>query len=274
MFLNIIGNVRNKCPLVHNITNYVTVNDCANILLSCGGSPIMADDPSEVEEIIAISNALVINIGTLNSNTINSMILAGKKANKLKIPVVLDPVGAGASTLRTETTFKLLKEIKFSVIRGNISEIKTVGAGNSYKTRGVDANVSDSVTDKTLNETINFAKNLSNVTGAVIAITGATDIVANNENAYIINNGHQMMSKISGTGCMLSSVIGAYIGANDNVLNSCAAAICAIGICGEEAYEKILQNNEGTSSFKMYLIDSMSKIDDIILNRRAKIEIR
>ena len=275
MFLDIIENVKSKCPLVHNITNYVTVNDCANILLSCGGSPIMADDVLEVEEITAISDALVINIGTLNSNKVESMILAGKKANELKIPVVLDPVGAGASKLRNDTTFKLLKEIKFSVIRGNISEMKTIGEKiTGSKSRGVDACISDNIIDETLYEAVDYAKNLSCTTGAVIAITGAIDIVSDSNKAYVIKNGHPMMSKISGTGCMLSSLTGAYIGANENILDSCAAAVCAVGICGEAAYEKMLLSNGGTSSFKMYLIDYMSTIDDTILNRRAKFEIK
>ena len=275
MFLDIIENVKSKCPLVHNITNYVTVNDCANILLSCGGSPIMADDVLEVEEITAISDALVINIGTLNSNKVESMILAGKKANELKIPVVLDPVGAGASKLRNDTTFKLLKEIKFSVIRGNISEMKTIGEKiTGSKSRGVDACISDNIIDETLYEAVDYAKNLSCTTGAVIAITCAIDIVSDSNKAYVIKNGHPMMSKISGTGCMLSSLTGAYIGANENILDSCAAAVCAVGICGEAAYEKMLLSNGGTSSFKMYLIDYMSTIDDTILNRRAKFEIK
>ena len=273
MFSNILENVKNKCPLVHNITNYVTVNDCANILLSLGASPIMADDENEVEEITSISNALVINIGTLNSRTVQSMILAGKKANDLNIPVILDPVGAGASYLRTETTFRLLNEIRFSVIRGNISEIKTVGKINS-NTRGVDADKSDRMTEDTINDTVIFAKNLSLSTGAIIAITGATDIVTDSKKAYVIKNGHPQMSKISGTGCMLSSITGAFVAANENTLDSCAAAVCTMGICGEEAYKKTASSNHGTSSFKMHLIDFIGMIDNNMLNGRAELEIR
>ena len=123
MFKTIFENVREKCPLIHNITNYVTVNDCANIVIACGASPIMADDKEEVEEITTICSGLNINIGTLNSRTIDSMLIAGKKANELSHPVVLDPVGAGASKLRTNTAMKLLEEVKCTVIRGNISEI-------------------------------------------------------------------------------------------------------------------------------------------------------
>ena len=144
MLKNMLENVRKNCPLVHNITNYVTVNDCANIILACGASPIMADDENEVEEITTICGGLNINIGTLNKRTIASMLKAGKKANELNHPVVLDPVGAGASALRTETATNLLEEVKFSVIRGNISEIKTLALG-SGTTKGVDADVADKV---------------------------------------------------------------------------------------------------------------------------------
>ena len=131
MFQTMLENVRKNCPLIHNITNYVTVNDCANIVIACGASPIMADDKEEVAEITTICSGLNINIGTLNSRTIASMLIAGKRANELNHPVVLDPVGAGASKLRTETAMQLLEDVKFSVIRGNISEIKTLASGLS-----------------------------------------------------------------------------------------------------------------------------------------------
>ena len=138
MFAGILDEVRRISPLVHCITNYVTVNDCANVLLACGASPVMADDERETEEIVSIASALVINIGTLNSRTIPSMFKAGRRANELGLPVVLDPVGAGASSLRTATAMELIKEIDFAVIRGNISEITTIAGGES-RTRGVDA---------------------------------------------------------------------------------------------------------------------------------------
>lgn len=274
MFKEILENVKNKTPLVHCITNYVTVNDCANILLACNGSPIMADDKNEVEEITSICNALDINIGTLNERTIESMLLAGKKSNELSHPVVLDPVGAGASKLRTETTFKLLNDINFSVIRGNISEIKTVYAG-SGTTKGVDADVSDIVTEENLNEAVEFAKKLSDKTGSIIAITGAIDIIADNNKAYIVRNGHAMMSKITGTGCMLTALIAAFCGANtDNLLDATATAVAMMGLCGELAYENVIKNNGGTSSYRTYLIDEISKITSKTLEEGAKIEVR
>ena len=190
MFQEMLENVRGKCPLIHNITNYVTVNDCANIVLACGASPIMSDDQSEVEEITTICGGLNINIGTLNKRTIESMLLAGKRANALNHPAVLDPVGAGASKLRTETAQKLLEEVKFTVIRGNISEVKTLASG-SGTTKGVDADVADKVSEENLDSAVAFAKAFAEKTGAVIAITGAIDIVADGKKAYdVLHHGH------------------------------------------------------------------------------------
>jgi len=275
MFSEIIKNVKNKTPLVHNITNYVTVNDCANVLLACGGSPIMADDIEEVEEIVSISSALVLNIGTLNSRTIESMIKAGEKANELNIPAILDPVGVGASNLRTDTARKLLDEVKFAVVRGNMSEIKALGNTNAKGARGVDANVADSINEENLTEVVEYVKSLSGKLSLVVAVTGAIDIISDSTKTYIIRNGHPMMGKISGTGCMLSSTIGAYCGANkDNIIDATAAAVCIMGLSGELAYEKMKKNDEGTSMLRSHLIDFMSKIDDEMLKEGAKVEIR
>lgn len=270
----ILKNVSLLTPIVHTITNYVTVNDCANIILACGGSPIMADDYNEVEEITCICNSLVINIGTLNERTILSMIKSGKKANELGIPVILDPVGAGASAFRSNTVRKLLDEISFSVIRGNISEIKTVYEG-SGSTKGVDAAQTDAINESNLDEIIKLAQHLSEKTGAVIVITGAVDLVAVENEAYVIRNGHKMMSQITGTGCMLTAVIGTFCGGNpDQLLESTKTAVCAMGISGELAYQKTKRTNGGTSSFRTYLIDYMSKIDTTLLKEGSKIESR
>lgn len=274
MFKKYLDNTRLKAPLVHNITNYVTVNDCANILLACGASPIMADDVNEVEEITSICNALVINIGTLNERTVQSMVKAGRKANELGHPVVLDPVGAGASAFRTSTAFQLLKEIRFAVIRGNISEIRTIAMG-SGTTKGVDADVSDTVTEENLREAIAFAQGLSLKTGAVIAITGAIDIVAGTSRAYAIRNGHALMSRITGTGCMLTAVIAAYCAANpEDVTSAAAAAVSAMGLCGELAYDRLQREKGGTSSYRTYLIDFMSNMDGELLQGGMKVESR
>lgn len=159
MLKEMLNHVREKCPLIHNITNYVTVNDCANILLACGGSPIMADDAEEAEEITAICGGLNINIGTLNQRTIPAMHLAGKKANELGHPVVLDPVGAGASKLRTNTAKALLEDIHFTVLRGNISEIKTLALGTGGA-KGVDADIADKVTKEICRRRSHLQRNL------------------------------------------------------------------------------------------------------------------
>ena len=272
MLKDMLNNVRAHTPLVHNITNYVTVNDCANILLACGGSPIMSDDLGEVEEITSICGGLNINIGTLNSRTIPAMLAAGKKANELGHPVVLDPVGAGASTLRTQTALKLLEEVQFTVIRGNISEIKTLATG-SGTTKGVDADVADSVTPETLPQAVAFAKAFAKNAGAVIAITGAIDIVADSETAYCIYNGHPMMGKITGTGCQLSAMTAAYITANPgHVLEATAAAVCVMGLCGEIGYAR-LGSQDGNSSYRNYIIDAVYHLDGEALEAGAKYQI-
>lgn len=268
-----LENVRKKSPLIHNITNYVTVNDCANILLACGASPIMSDDIEEVEEITSICSGLNINIGTLNQRTIQSMLLAGKKANELKHPVILDPVGAGASKLRTETSYKLLEQVKFTVIRGNISEMKSIAKGEG-NTKGVDVNVADLITEDNLDDAVKFAKEFAQKMNAVIVITGAIDIVAHSDRAYVIRNGTPMMSKITGTGCMLTAMIMAYIAANSgDELEAAAAAVCAMGLCGELAYER-LNSYEGNSTYRNYIIDEIFNLDGDKLERGGKYEMR
>ena len=229
MLKQMFDQVREKSPLIHNITNYVTVNDCANMVLACGASPIMADDKEEVAEIQTICAGLNINIGTLNSRTIESMKIAGMRANELGHPAVLDPVGVGASTLRTSTANELLKTVKFTVIRGNISEIKTLAVGTGT-TKGVDADIADRVTEDNLDEAVAFVKKFAGRTGAVIAVTGAIDLVADAKKAYCIYNGHPMMSSITGTGCQLSALTAAFVTANqEHPLEAAAAAVCAMG---------------------------------------------
>ncbi len=273
MIREILRMVRETKPLVHNITNYVTVNDCANAIIAIGGSPIMSDEVEDVRDITAICNALNINIGTLNAHTIEAMYKAGQISNKLEHPIVLDPVGAGASMLRTETAKGLIDKINFSVIRGNISEIKALALGDTT-TKGVDADICDKVTDETIDSVIEFAKKFSNKTGATVVITGETDIIANSNVAYIVKNGHPMMSKITGSGCMLSAVIGAFIGANpQNVTEAVLSAVCVMGICGERAYLRLMEH-DGNATFRNYLIDELYNINEDILGESAKYEVR
>lgn len=272
MWKEYVEKVRESKPLIHNITNYVTVNDCANILLASGASPIMADAKEEVEDITSICDGLNLNIGTLNSNTIESMILAGKESNRLKHPVVLDPVGAGASKLRTTTAGTLMQEIAVDVIRGNISEIKALALGTNT-VQGVDAAVTDEVTKDNLQDAIRFIQEFANTTNTIVAVTGAIDIVADKDKAYVIYNGHSMMSDVTGTGCMLSAVITAYLAANsDSKLEATATAVIGMGICGEMAHER-LAALDGNASYRSYIMDRMYHLDGETLRKKAKYEI-
>ncbi len=272
-FETILSNVRKSVPLIHNITNYVTVNDCANILLACGGSPIMSDDEDEVSEITSICGGLNINIGTLNKNTIPSMFIAGRRANELGHPVLLDPVGAGASGLRTQTAARLIEEVKFTVIRGNISEIKALAQGTG-STKGVDADESDKVNADNLDSVVSFARSFSKSTGAVIAITGATDVIVDEKGACVINNGHPMMSRITGTGCMLSAMTAAFVTANrERTFEAVCAAVIAMGLCGEIAHSRLTEL-DGNSSYRNYIIDAVYNLTGQQLSEGAKYEMR
>ena len=268
-----IENVRKNVPLVHNITNYVTVNDVANVLLACGGSPIMSDEPDDVEDITTICGGLNINIGTLNKSSIEGMYLAGKRANELGHVVLLDPVGAGASALRTNTAVGLMDKIKFNVIRGNISEIKTLALG-SGTTKGVDADVADAVTDESLDSAVKFAKDLAAKTGSIIAITGAIDLVADADRCYVIRNGRPEMGRITGTGCQLSGMMTAFLVANpDNQLEAAAAAVCTMGLAGEIGWSR-MQDGDGNSTYRNRIIDAIFNMDGKTLDEGAKCEIR
>ncbi|MCI9180997.1 MAG: hydroxyethylthiazole kinase [Lachnospiraceae bacterium] len=293
----IFENVRKKSPLIHTITNYVTANDCANMLLACGASPIMADDVEEAVEITGLCHGLTINLGTLNQNKISSMLSAGKRANELGHPVILDPVGIGASKLRTETALRLIKEVSFSVIRANISEMKVLisgikneektsnegstkdgktsneGSMEGGKTRGVDADISDQITEENLAEAVLFAQAAARKLGAVVAISGAIDIVADQEKAYCIRNGHPMMRLVTGTGCQLSALTAAFAAANPNMpLEAAAAAVCAMGVCGEIGCRR-LSEMDGNASYRNYIIDAMYHLTPERLEKEARYEV-
>ena len=266
-------NVRKTVPLVHNITNYVTVNDVANVLLACGGSPIMSDEPEDVTDITSICRALNINIGTLHKTSIEAMLKAGKKSNELGHPVLLDPVGAGASALRTNTAVKLMKELKLTVIRGNISEIKTLALG-SGTTKGVDADVADKVTDENLDDSIRFVKNFAKESGTIVAVTGAIDLVSDGEKCYVIRNGRPEMGQITGTGCQLSGMMTAFVAANpDNRLEAAAAAVCMMGLAGEIGWSRMTEG-DGNSTYRNRIIDAIYNMDGETLEKGAKYEVR
>ena len=268
-----LENVRAKTPLVHNITNYVTVNDVANVLLAAGGSPIMSDDADDVEDITSICGGLNINIGTLNKNTIPSMFLAGKKANELGHIVLLDPVGAGASRLRTDTANRLMQEVRFDAVRGNISEIKTLCTG-SGSTKGVDADAVDAVTEANLDDGVALVKAFAKRAGCIVAVTGAIDLVSDGERCWCIRNGRAEMSRITGTGCQLSALMTAFLVANpDRKLDAAAAAVCMMGLAGEIGWAN-MQPGDGNSTYRNRIIDAIFNMTGDALEKGAKYELR
>lgn len=271
MFDEIFRSVRDQKTLIHSITNYVTANDCANMLLACGASAIMADDAQEVEEVTALCQGLCLNMGTPSACRLEAMALAGKRANALGHPVVLDPVGVGASRLRREGAKQLLQQVRFAVIRGNLSEVKTLATG-CLDSHGVDT--ADRVTEENQEKVIGLAKALSQSTGAVIAITGETDVVADGQKAYCIHNGHPMMAQVTGTGCQLSVLTAAFVTANPTQpLAAAAAAVAAMGLAGEIAYSR-LSPAEGNAAYRNRMIDAVYRLTPECLGRSARYEVR
>lgn len=274
MFKEIWDQLHRQQPLVHCITNYVTVADVANMVLAAGASPIMADEEREVEEITSLCQALCLNIGTLNQRVIASMVRAGQRAAALRRPVILDPVGAGASTLRTQTAALLIREVRPTVIRGNISEIKalaSLGGGS----KGVDAAAADLIDEDHLAEAVELVHGLSRETGAVIAVTGAIDVAGDGEKAYVVRNGSPLMSRITGAGCMLSALMAAVCGANPaQPLASAALALAWEGLAGERAAAKTAAEQSGTASFGRYLIDQVNLMDFSALKEGMRLEHR
>lgn len=273
MFKECLENVRRCMPLIHNITNYVTVNDVANVILACGGSPIMSDETEDVEDITSLCGGLNINIGTLHKTSIEGMFRAGRRANELGHPVVLDPVGAGASALRTDTALSLMNELRLSAVRGNISEIRTLAEGGG-NTKGVDADISDAVTESTLDEAVAFVKTFARNAGCIIAVTGAIDLVSDGTVCYVIRNGRPEMGKITGTGCQLSGVMTAYLAANpDRRLEAAAAAVCMMGVAGETGWSR-MRNGDGNATYRNRIIDAVYNMTGDELEKGAKYELR
>ncbi len=240
-----IEGVRSKHPLVHHITNYVTVNDCANICICAGGAPVMTDALEDVEDMVSMANALVINMGTLNPRTVEAMLLAGVTAKRNGVKVIFDPVGAGATGYRNRVADIIIKKVKPDIIKGNDGEIAYL-VGVEGGVRGVD---SAGPTGDSKDHVLTLSKKL----GCVVASTGKVDHVSDGQTVYELSNGCDMQGNVSGTGCMVSSVVGCYAGANDAKAESVAAAITAFNIAAEKA-EKV---SNGPGTFKASLMDCM-----------------
>ena len=266
-----LGAVRERNPLVQCITNFVTVNDCANILLAAGASPTMAQDIREVEEAVARANGLVCNLGAID--LVDSMVLAGKRANELNIPVVLDPVAAGGTTLRRQLSAKLLDEVHFSAIRGNASEIRAL-AGQASLGSGVDVAAWDAITPENLPQSVALTSDLARKTKSVIAVSGVIDVVSDGTQTVLLHNGCPTMARITGSGCMLTTLIGAFCAAApEHPFEATCAAMAAMGICGEIAEEKRLQNKTGNATFRTDLIDAVFNLTEQELKERIRYEV-
>lgn len=269
-FKKVLKAVRHNKPLVQCITNFVTVNDCANIILAAGGSPTMANHPIEVEEAIHNVQALVCNLGAIEK--VDSMILTGKQANRMGKPVVLDPVGAGGTQLRRDAVKQLIDEVNFAVIRGNASEIRYL-AGEPTIGSGVDVSVMDEIREDNLKAAVSMAANLAKKLGTVIAISGKIDVISNGEENCVLRNGCATMARITGSGCMLTSLIGAFCGACEDSFLAACSAMAAMGISGEIAEEKRLRNKTGNATFRNDLIDAVFNLTDQQLENRVHYEI-
>ena len=256
---HLLTNMRQQKPLVHHITNMVVMNDTANITLAIGALPVMAHAIEEVEEMVSLAGALVLNIGTLSSAQVEAMLLAGKRANEKGIPIILDPVGAGATWMRTQTSLRLLSQLQISVLRGNASEVGAL-IGVAGETRGVEA-ISVS------GDTENIARNAARELGCAVAITGARDVVTDGTRLARIDNGHSMLATITGSGCMATSLIGAFLAVETDPVRAAIAGLVSMGIAGELAAPQA----DGPGTFRSHLLDAVAALDETLITEGQKV---
>lgn len=254
--------VQEQTPLVHNITNQVVTNFTANGLLAVGASPVMANAIEEVAEMASIAGAVVLNIGTLTTDTVDAMIEAGKAANEKGNPVILDPVGAGATSFRTAKAKQILNEVNVTVLRGNTAEIAHL-TGEQWEIKGVDACSGDG-------DVTQLAKRASELFNSTVVITGEIDVISNNKGTNLVTNGDPLLIKVTGSGCLLSSVIGAFAAVNNNILEAATSAVSFYGIAAEKAAN--LVGDRGPGSFQIEFLNQLSKVtkDDEVLSKIEK----
>ena len=255
-----LAELRARKPLVHSITNYVVMNETANAVLALGALPVMAHARDEVAEMVGLAGALVLNIGTLEESWIESMLLAGTAANERGIPVVLDPVGAGATSYRTETAKRILDEVDVSVLRGNPGEVATL-VGVAAEVRGVESIGAGG-------DAAELAREAARTLGVVASVTGAVDHVSDGERAVAVSNGHELLAAVTGTGCMSTVLTGCFLAAKDDALEAAAEALVAFGVAGEDA----AVDAKGPGSFHVALYDALAALDPATLSGRAKID--
>lgn len=254
-----LKNLREKKPLIHNITNFVVMNYTANALLACGASPVMAHASEEVEEMVTFASALVLNIGTLTPYWVDSMLKAGRRANELNIPIILDPVGSGATKLRTDSAKRLIDEVSIKVVRGNASEVLSL-AHEGSKTKGVDS-------IHTVDEAADAALTLSKELNTTLAITGKVDLITDGERIYRVSNGHDLMGYCTGTGCTATVLIGAFLAVDSDPVIATTTALAYFGLAGEKAATKA----QSPGSFQIAMLDALYTIDEKQMEEGAKI---
>ncbi|WP_426551596.1 hydroxyethylthiazole kinase [Bacillus pumilus] len=254
---HLLEKVRAENPLVHNITNQVVTNFTANGLLALGASPVMANAKEEVAEMAQLADALVLNIGTLTKETVEAMILAGQSANKKGIPVLLDPVGVGATAFRMKAAKQLLEQVNMTVVRGNAAEIAHLLEVDGWESKGVDAKATNG-------DVSALVKQAARTLQTVVVITGKVDVVSDGEDVLSIHNGHEWLIKVTGTGCLLTSVIGAFCAAGERPLHASAAALLFYGVVAEKAAQ--YTQNKGPGTFQMELLNALSHTtgDDVL----------
>jgi hydroxyethylthiazole kinase len=257
---SMLEKLRRERPLVHNITNYVVMNFTANTLLAMGASPVMAHAINEVEEMVSLARAFVINIGTLSEPWIEAMLKAGKKANALDVPVILDPVGSGATAMRTETFKMLTRLLKLAVVRGNASEILSI-ASDSVKTRGVDA-------AHDVDQAVDTAMAMAGEINSVVAITGPVDVITEGKRVVRCKNGHPLLGSVTGTGCAATTTIAAFAGVTADPLEAAAAGLAFFGLAGELAAARA----SSPGSFMVALIDALYEITPSEFQSGARLE--
>jgi hydroxyethylthiazole kinase len=253
--------VRERKPLIHNITNFVVMNYTANALLACGASPVMAHAAEEVEEMVSLAGALVLNIGTLTPQWVEAMLRAGKKANALRVPIVLDPVGSGATRLRTDSARRLARELALQVVRGNASEVLSF-AERGARTKGVDSVHS---VEEAEEAAIVLAKELN----TTLAITGKVDVITDGKRIFRVHNGHEMMGRVTGTGCTATVIIGAFLAVDPDPAEAAATGLAYFGLAGERAARR----SKSPGTYQIGLLDALYEIEEKELKQGARIEI-
>lgn len=255
--------VRRHSPLVHSITNNVVTNFTANGLLALGASPVMACAKEEVADMAKIAGALVLNIGTLSKESVEAMIIAGKSANEHGVPVILDPVGAGATPFRTESARDIIREVRLAAIRGNAAEIAHTVGVTDWLIKGVDAGEGGG-------DIIRLAQQAAQKLNTVIAITGEVDVIADTSHVYTLHNGHKLLTKVTGAGCLLTSVVGAFCAVEENPLFAAIAAISSYGVAAQLAAQQTA--DKGPGSFQIELLNKLSTVTEQDVQEWATIE--